>query len=66
VHYTYQRSLLQRDSKQVAAGLRKIEIGKKLFIIEGTVKIHLHNIHQKLGVDSRIKLARYAQEKGLV
>jgi DNA-binding NarL/FixJ family response regulator len=52
--------------KQVAAGLRNTEIGKKLFISEGTVKIHLHNIYQKLGVDSRTKLARYAQEKGLV
>jgi len=52
--------------KQVAAGLRNVEIGKKLFISEGTVKIHLHNIYQKLGVDSRTKLVRYAQEKGLV
>src|SRR5262245_25328158 len=52
--------------KQVAVGLRNIEIGKKLFISEGTVKMHLHNIYQKLGVDSRIKLARYAQEKGLL
>jgi two-component system, NarL family, nitrate/nitrite response regulator NarL len=52
--------------KQVAAGLRNVEIGKKLFINEGTVKMHLHNIYQKLGVDSRTKLARYAQEKGLV
>jgi DNA-binding NarL/FixJ family response regulator len=51
--------------KQVAAGLHNMEIGKKLFISEGTVKIHLHNIYQKLGVDSRTKLARYAQEKGL-
>ncbi len=52
--------------KQVAAGLRNEEIGKKLFISEGTVKMHLHNIYQKLGVDSRTKLTRYAQEKGLV
>lgn len=52
--------------KQVAAGLRNLEIGQKLFISEGTVKIHLHNIYQKLGVDSRTKLARYAQENGLV
>jgi DNA-binding NarL/FixJ family response regulator len=52
--------------KQVAAGLRNIEIGKKLFISEGTVKMHLHNIYRKLGVDSRTKLARYAQEKGLL
>ena len=50
--------------KQVAAGLRNIEIAKRLFISEGTVKMHLHNIYQKLGVDSRTKLTRYAQEKG--
>jgi len=52
--------------KQVTLGLRNMEIGKKLFISEGTVKIHLHNIYKKLGVDSRTQLARYAQEKGLV
>jgi DNA-binding NarL/FixJ family response regulator len=52
--------------KQVAVGLRNTDIGKKLFISEGTVKIHLHNIYQKLGVDSRTKLARYAREKGFV
>ena len=52
--------------KQVVAGLRNIEIGKRLFISEGTVKMHLHNIYQKLGVDSRINLTSYAQGKGLV
>jgi len=52
--------------KQVAAGLRNTEIGKRLFISEGTVKMHLHKIYRKLGVDSRINLTRYAQEKGLV
>ena len=41
-------------------------IKQKLFISEGTVKMHLHNIYRKLGVDNRTKLARYAQEKGLV
>ncbi len=52
--------------KQVAAGLHNVEIAKRLFISEGTVKMHLHNIYQKLCVDSRTKLTRYAQEKGLV
>jgi DNA-binding NarL/FixJ family response regulator len=52
--------------KQVAAGLRNTEIATRLFISEGTVKMHLHNIYQKLGLDSRFKLTRYAQEKGLV
>ena len=52
--------------KQLATGLRNSEIAKRLFISEGTVKMHLHNIYQKLGVDTRLKLTRYAQEKGLV
>jgi two-component system, NarL family, nitrate/nitrite response regulator NarL len=52
--------------KQIVAGLSNSEIAKKLFISEGTVKTHLHNIYEKLGVDSRAKLTRYAQEKGFV
>ena len=52
--------------KQAATGLRNSEIAKRLFISEGTVKMHLHNIYQKLGVDTPLKLTRYAQEKGLV
>lgn len=52
--------------QQVVAGLRNKEIAKRLFISEGTVKMHLHRVYQKLGVDSRLKLTRYAQEKGLI
>jgi DNA-binding NarL/FixJ family response regulator len=53
-------------AKQVAAGLRNLEIAKSLYISEGTVKMHLHHIYQKLGVDSRTQLSRYAREKSLV
>lgn len=52
--------------RMVAAGLRNREIGEKLFISEGTVKVHLHNIYEKLKVDGRMALSRYAREKGLV
>ncbi len=51
--------------RMVAAGLRNREIGEKLFISEGTVKVHLHNIYEKLKVDGRMALSRYAREKGL-
>lgn len=44
----------------VATGLRNKEIGEKLFISEQTVKNHLHNIFDKLGVSDRLELALYA------
>lgn len=50
----------------VASGLRNRTIGERLFVKEGTVKIHLHNIYKKLNVDSRMALTLYAQRKGFV
>jgi two-component system nitrate/nitrite response regulator NarL len=50
----------------VAQGLRNREIGQRLFISEGTVKIHLHNTYEKLGVDGRLELLLYAQERGWI
>ncbi|MBW2472263.1 MAG: response regulator transcription factor, partial [Deltaproteobacteria bacterium] len=50
----------------VAASLRNKEIARKLAITEGTVKIHLHNIYQKLEIDSRVALTLWAQGKGLI
>lgn len=49
----------------VSRGLRNRAIGETLHITEGTVKIHLHNIYEKLGIGSRLELARFAQRKGL-
>jgi DNA-binding NarL/FixJ family response regulator len=50
----------------VAQGLRNKELALRLSITEGTVKIHLHNIYDKLGVDGRLELVLTAQQKGLV
>ena len=44
----------------VAQGFRNREIGEKLFISVQTVKNHLHNIFDKLGVSDRLELALYA------
>lgn len=51
--------------RMVSRGLRNRAIAEQLGISEGTVKIHLHNIYQKLGIDGRLELAVYAQAKGL-
>jgi two-component system, NarL family, nitrate/nitrite response regulator NarL len=50
----------------VARGLHNKEIARELAIAEGTVKIHLHNIYEKTGVDNRIALTLWAQEKHIV
>lgn len=49
-----------------AEGLRNREIAERLSITEGTVKIHLHNIYEKLGVTGRSQLILYATREGLV
>lgn len=41
----------------VAEGLSNKSIAAKLGIVEGTVKVHLHNVYLKLGVSSRVRLA---------
>ena len=43
--------------KLVAEGMTNEEIGKKIFIIEKTVKTHLTNIFDKLKVNNRFKAA---------
>ena len=50
----------------VATGLRNKQIADQLSITEGTVKIHLHTIFEKLGVSSRVELSNYARERSLL
>lgn len=47
-------------------GLNNNEIAEKLFISLGTVKFHISNIFQKLGVDSRVEVVKIAIERKLV
>ena len=62
-------SPLSEREKQVveliAQGFKNKEIAERMFISEQTVKNHLHNIFDKLGVSDRLELALYAIHKNL-
>lgn len=49
----------------VAEGLSNKEIGKRLYITEGTVKNHVHNALEKLHMKNRIQAAAYITRQGL-
>ena len=45
----------------VADGLSNKEVGRRLNLSEGTIKIHLHTIYQKVSVTNRTALANLAR-----
>jgi len=49
----------------VAQGFKNKEMAERMFISEQTVKNHLHNIFDKLGVVDRLELALYAVHHNL-
>ena len=51
-------------AQMVAQGLRNKAIAERLSISEGTVKIHLHNIYEKVKVNGRLELVLWVQERG--
>jgi DNA-binding NarL/FixJ family response regulator len=63
------KKLTPRESeivRYVAVGMRNAEVAARLSLSESTVKTHLTNIFQKLGIRDRIELTRYAIKTGLV
>jgi DNA-binding NarL/FixJ family response regulator len=50
----------------VARGMSNRQIASQLTVGEGTVKVHVHNIYAKLGVNNRVDLTLYAHKKGLL
>ena len=52
-------------ARHVAQGLRNKEIAARANITEGTVKMHLHNIYEKIGIGTRTELAIYVRDVGL-
>jgi DNA-binding NarL/FixJ family response regulator len=63
------KTVLSTREREVVAlvcqGFRNKEIAEKMFISEQTVKNHLHNIFDKLGVSDRLELALFAIHKKL-
>src|SRR6266567_3286354 len=64
-----ERSPLGRREREivqlVSQGYKNKEMADKMFISEQTVKNHLHNIFEKVGVSDRLELALYAIHNGL-
>jgi DNA-binding NarL/FixJ family response regulator len=62
-------SPLSEREKQVveliSQGFKNKEIAERMFISEQTVKNHLHNIFDKLGVSDRLELALYAIHRNI-
>jgi DNA-binding NarL/FixJ family response regulator len=61
--------LTPRELEVVAAivtGLQNKEIARKLGVSEDTVKHHISNVFDKLGVSNRLELALFAVNHGLV
>jgi len=52
--------------RMVAVGARNKKIAEQLGISEGTVKMHLHTIYEKLQISGRLELSIYAREHALV
>jgi len=56
-------SLTEREREVmllVADGLSNKDVGRQLNLSEGTVKVHLHSIYQKVSVNNRTALAKFA------
>lgn len=63
-----QSSLTPRErevSALVARGLTNRQIGAELFITEGTARLHVKHILQKLGFTSRAQISAWAVEHGV-
>ncbi|MEU5696251.1 LuxR C-terminal-related transcriptional regulator [Actinosynnema sp. NPDC020468] len=54
----------ERDiARLVGAGMTNRQVGKQLFLSPHTVNYHLRGIFKKLGISSRVELARLAHEQ---
>ena len=70
-NFNYEKLYIQLTSRELdvlcelQSGLSNNEISRRLFISENTVKHHLHNIMNKLGIKNRREAIKIAQKAGL-
>jgi DNA-binding NarL/FixJ family response regulator len=50
----------------IGAGLSNAEIGRRLHLVEGTVKIYVSTILGRLGARNRVQAAIVAHDAGLI
>ncbi len=69
-HQDQDRSPLSPREREIvnltAQGFKNSDMAAKLSLSEQTIKNHLHNIFEKLGVSDRLELALHAVEHRLV
>lgn len=51
-------------AQMIASGRSSKVIANELAISEGTAKLHLHHVYEKLNLDGRVALVRYMQSQG--
>ena len=52
-------------ARLTAKGYPNKVVAERLSITEGTAKLHLHHVYEKLAVDGRMALVRYLQNRGI-
>jgi DNA-binding NarL/FixJ family response regulator len=52
-------------ARLIAQGFSNKAVASKMSITEGTVKLHVHHVYEKLGVEGRMALAAWIRAKGL-
>jgi len=52
-------------ARMVADGLPSKALARKLAITEGTAKLHLHHVYEKLKLNGRMALVRYIRSQQL-
>jgi DNA-binding NarL/FixJ family response regulator len=65
----FARGLTRRETEIVRLAIKGVatkDIAARLAVRQGTVKVHLHNIYDKLQVDGRLGLILFARRHGLM